>query len=135
MTRWLRSDEPQSCRNRESGFTLKLAAKALRRPAPRLAARLFLNLIGLRYHPRRSFMPRVKEAKKLLLNPNYGIEEIAAAVGFNSVTCFNRAFQRIVGESPAGYRSHMFPSLYHTPLSLQSSSRMHQQQSARWRHL
>lgn len=50
---------------------------------------------------------RVEKAKNLLLNPNLRISEIAYAVGFQSLTHFNRVFRNIVGESPTAYRSHL----------------------------
>ncbi|MEK7782224.1 MAG: helix-turn-helix transcriptional regulator [Verrucomicrobiota bacterium] len=43
---------------------------------------------------------RVEQAKKLLLNPNLRISEVAFAVGFQSISNFNRMFKRIVGRSP-----------------------------------
>lgn len=43
---------------------------------------------------------RVEKAKKLLLNPNLRISEVAFAVGFQSISNFNRMFKRIVGRSP-----------------------------------
>jgi AraC-like DNA-binding protein/ligand-binding sensor protein len=48
---------------------------------------------------------RLEKAKNLLLNPNLRISEIAFAVGFQSLTHFNRVFKRIVGQSPTGYRA------------------------------
>lgn len=47
---------------------------------------------------------RVEKAKNLLLNPNLRVSEIAFAVGFQSVTHFNRMFKKIVGQSPTNYR-------------------------------
>jgi AraC-like DNA-binding protein len=47
---------------------------------------------------------RIEAAKNLLLNPNLRITEIAFAVGFQSLTHFNRVFRNLVGESPTGYR-------------------------------
>jgi AraC-like DNA-binding protein len=47
---------------------------------------------------------RVEESKNLLLNPNLRITEIAYAVGFRSLTHFNRMFKRIIGKSPTEYR-------------------------------
>ena len=47
---------------------------------------------------------RVEKAKTLLLNPNLRISEIAFAVGFQSLTHFNRMFSRIEGQSPTGVR-------------------------------
>lgn len=43
---------------------------------------------------------RVEKAKQLLLNPNLRISEIAFAVGFQSISHFNRMFKRIVGHAP-----------------------------------
>lgn len=47
---------------------------------------------------------RIEKAKNLLLNPNLRISEIAFAVGFQSLTHFNRVFKGIVGQSPTRYR-------------------------------
>src|SRR5205814_5816740 len=49
---------------------------------------------------------RIEKAKNLLLNPNLRISEIAYAVGFQSLTHFNRVFRQHVGESPTNYRRH-----------------------------
>lgn len=50
---------------------------------------------------------RVEKAKNLLLNPNLRISEIAFSVGFQSITHFNRMFQRIVRQSPRNYRENL----------------------------
>jgi AraC-like DNA-binding protein len=50
---------------------------------------------------------RVEEAKKLFLNSNYRVCEVAYGVGFQSLTHFNRAFRTIAGESPRQYRQRM----------------------------
>jgi len=47
---------------------------------------------------------RVEKAKNLLINPNLRSSEIAYAVGFQSLTHFNRKFRQIVGETPTDYR-------------------------------
>jgi AraC-like DNA-binding protein len=47
---------------------------------------------------------RVEKAKNLLLNPNLRVSEVAFAVGFQSLTHFNRVFKKIVGESPTEHR-------------------------------
>jgi len=47
---------------------------------------------------------RVERAKNLLLNPHLRISEIAYAVGFQSLTHFNRVFQELTGESPTTFR-------------------------------
>jgi AraC-like DNA-binding protein len=48
---------------------------------------------------------RIEKTKNLLLNPNLRISEIGYAVGFQSLTHFNRVFSRVVGQSPTEYRS------------------------------
>jgi AraC-like DNA-binding protein len=48
---------------------------------------------------------RVEKAKRLLLNPNLRVSEIAFEVGFQSLTNFNRMFKRIVRRSPTDYRA------------------------------
>jgi len=50
---------------------------------------------------------RIEKAKNLLLNPNLRISEIAFAVGFQSLTHFNRVFKQIVGQSPTKYRGQL----------------------------
>jgi len=50
---------------------------------------------------------RTEKAKNLLLNPNLRVSEIAFAVGFQSLTHFNRAFKKIVGQSPTRYRGRL----------------------------
>ncbi|HEY5893856.1 MAG TPA: helix-turn-helix domain-containing protein [Chthoniobacterales bacterium] len=47
---------------------------------------------------------RVEKAKKLLLNPNARVSEIAFDSGFASITNFNRTFKHFVGHSPTDYR-------------------------------
>jgi AraC-like DNA-binding protein len=47
---------------------------------------------------------RVEKAKKLLLNFNYRVSEIAFESGFQSVPHFNRVFRRVAGESPTEFR-------------------------------
>lgn len=48
---------------------------------------------------------RLEDAKARLVNPNLRISEIAYDVGFQSLTQFNRTFQRIFGQSPSEYRA------------------------------
>jgi AraC-like DNA-binding protein len=52
---------------------------------------------------------RVEKARKLLLNPNLRISEIAYEIGFQSLTHFNRVFKKITGQSPTDYRSQLAP--------------------------
>jgi AraC-like DNA-binding protein len=48
---------------------------------------------------------RAEDARRRLQNPNLRISEIAYDVGFQSLTQFNRTFQRIFGQSPSEYRA------------------------------
>ncbi|MBE7539471.1 MAG: helix-turn-helix domain-containing protein [Opitutaceae bacterium] len=50
---------------------------------------------------------RVEKTKLLLLNPRWSVGDAAREAGFQSVPQFNRAFQRITGETPAAYREHL----------------------------
>lgn len=47
---------------------------------------------------------RIEKARVLLENPNKRITEIAFAVGFQSLSQFNRVFKRRTGQSPSAYR-------------------------------
>ncbi len=48
---------------------------------------------------------RVEKARNLLLNPKRRVSEVAFEVGFQSVSQFNRAFKKVVGEAPRDYRA------------------------------
>ena len=48
---------------------------------------------------------RLNKAKDLLLNPNYELSEIAAELGFSSLSNFEEAFARWTGEPVSTYRS------------------------------
>lgn len=48
---------------------------------------------------------RVEKAKNLLHNPKFRISEVAFDVGFQSLSQFNRNFQRFAGISPRAYRA------------------------------
>lgn len=48
---------------------------------------------------------RFEKACNLLLGSNRRISEIAFAVGFQSLSQFNRVFKRLSGESPSSYRA------------------------------
>lgn len=50
---------------------------------------------------------RIETAKNLLLTPHVRISEAAFAVGFQSLSQFNRAFKRITGFSPTHYRANL----------------------------
>jgi AraC-like DNA-binding protein len=48
---------------------------------------------------------RFEKARDLLLNSNRRISEIAFAVGFQSLSQFNRVFKKLSGKSPSAYQS------------------------------
>jgi AraC-like DNA-binding protein/ligand-binding sensor protein len=48
---------------------------------------------------------RLEKAKNLLLNPDVQVSEIAYAVGFQSLTHFNRVFKEQTGLAPTHYRT------------------------------
>lgn len=50
---------------------------------------------------------RVEKVKNLLLNPHKRVSEAAYAVGFQSLSQFNRVFRRLAGESPTVYRDRL----------------------------
>jgi len=50
---------------------------------------------------------RIEHVRQLLLNPHTRISEAAFAAGFQSLSQFNRVFQRIAGESPTAYRDRL----------------------------
>lgn len=47
---------------------------------------------------------RVEKAKKALLNLSDGVQKIASDCGFGTVSTMDRAFKRITGETPLGFR-------------------------------
>jgi AraC-like DNA-binding protein len=48
---------------------------------------------------------RTEKARELLQNPNLRISEIAFAVGFQSLSQFNRVFKTLTGKSPTQFRA------------------------------
>ena len=65
--------------------------------------KLFKKATGLNFTDYLSRV-RIEKAKNLLVNPNLRISEIAYAVGFQSLTHFNRVFRKVAGQSPTRYR-------------------------------
>jgi AraC-like DNA-binding protein len=66
--------------------------------------RVFRKAVGLTFTDYLGRV-RVEEAKTLLLNPHLRVSEIAYAVGFQSLTHFNRVFRQLTGESPTRFRA------------------------------
>jgi AraC-like DNA-binding protein/ligand-binding sensor protein len=50
---------------------------------------------------------RLEDARIRLLNPNLRISDIAHDVGFQSLTQFNRTFNRVFRQSPTEFRAHL----------------------------
>jgi AraC-like DNA-binding protein len=48
---------------------------------------------------------RTEKARELLQNSNPRISEIALAIGFQSLSQFNRVFKKLTGKSPSAYRA------------------------------
>jgi len=66
-------------------------------------SRSFTKLYGvtpLAYH----LSLRMTLAKSLLATPHLSVSEVAARVGYGSVSAFSRSFQREVGVTPTQYR-------------------------------
>ena len=65
--------------------------------------KLFKQATGLTFT---KFLSRVRieSSKGLLINPQLRVSEVAYEVGFQSLTHFNRVFQKILGQSPTEYR-------------------------------
>jgi AraC-like DNA-binding protein len=53
---------------------------------------------------------RFEKASQLLLNSNLRISDIAFAVGFQSLSQFNRVFKKLSGQSPTEFRGKPFAS-------------------------
>jgi AraC-like DNA-binding protein/mannose-6-phosphate isomerase-like protein (cupin superfamily) len=51
---------------------------------------------------------RIRQAQRLLMTDNSNISEIAANVGYQSESAFNRIFKSKTGQSPAAYRRSKF---------------------------
>jgi len=71
--------------------------------SPCYYCKLFKRATGLTFT---QFLSRVRieSCKKLLINPQLRVSEIAYEVGFQSLTQFNRVFQKLLGQSPTDYR-------------------------------
>jgi AraC-like DNA-binding protein len=51
---------------------------------------------------------RIEKARELLRDPNLRISEIAFAVGFQSLSQFNRVFKKMGARSPSDFRREFF---------------------------
>ena len=84
-------------------FSLKDVANAVDL-SPYYASRIFkedMSVTIMDY----ATMARMNEAKYLLSNPKYRVEEIAAQLGYADASYFGRVFKKTVGMSPRQYRT------------------------------
>jgi AraC-like DNA-binding protein len=87
----------------DEGLSLTKVAKAVHISANHLSDK-FKEVTGVNfvdYIARR----RTEKACGLLQNSNLRISEIALAVGFQSLSQFNRVFKKLTGKSPSAYRT------------------------------
>ncbi len=87
----------------ENNFHTKIQSDEVARlcaMSPFRFSRAFKEAFGL---PFREYVVRVrlKEACRLLENPQASITEVAYAVGFNDISYFSRMFKRYIGVSPS----------------------------------
>jgi len=78
--------------------------------SPFYFCKAFKRRIGANFGEYRARM-RIEKSKELLFNPNMTITEIAFAVGFQSLTHFNRTFKKLLDKSPSAYRSRLLKYL------------------------
>ena len=84
---------------------LAMVARAVS-TSPFYFCKIFKKMTGTNFTDYLSSV-RIEKAKNLLLNPDVQVSEIAFAVGFQSLTHFNRVFKRIVGMPPSQYRAQL----------------------------
>ena len=88
--------------NQDSAICLASVAKAVN-TSTFYFCKLFKRTTGLTFTDYLARV-RIERAKKLLLDPNRRVSEVAYDVGFQSLPHFNRVFRRVAGESPTNYR-------------------------------
>jgi AraC-like DNA-binding protein len=72
--------------------------------SPCYFCKLFRKQTGLTFTEYRTQL-RVEAAKRLLLNRQMRVSEVAFEAGFDSIPYFNRVFRRLVGCSPTQFRA------------------------------
>lgn len=83
-------------------LSLNKVAKAAR-ISPNYLSEKFKQVTGINFVDYISRI-RFEKARRLLEDVDIRISEIAFAVGFQSLSQFNRVFKRLSGESPSDYR-------------------------------
>jgi AraC-like DNA-binding protein/ligand-binding sensor protein len=89
--------------NKSEALSLGVVAKAAGASVFHFC-KVFKEATGLRFTDYVARL-RLEDARKRLANPSVRISEVAYDVGFQSLTQFNRTFQRIIGQSPTEYRA------------------------------
>src|SRR5258706_2343166 len=72
--------------------------------------KIFKKATGLTFIEYRNRL-RIESAKKMLLNPNINVSEIAYSVCFQSLTQFNRLLRRVVWMAPTRFRCQLAPEI------------------------
>ncbi len=70
----------------------------------RYLRRYFVQCVGMGSNEYINLL-RIGRAKRLLWHPEYSVTEVAMSCGFSSSQYFCRVFRRMVGQTPAQYRS------------------------------
>ncbi|HEU5236325.1 MAG TPA: AraC family transcriptional regulator [Pyrinomonadaceae bacterium] len=98
-------------------LSLRKVAKAVRINANHLSEK-FKQVTGVNFVNYVAHI-RFEKACQLLLNSNLRISDIAFAVGFQSLSQFNRVFKKLSGQSPTEFRGGTFapavPTLTNQP--------------------
>jgi len=89
-------------RNKTEPLTLSVVSKAAGSSMFHFC-KVFKSTTGLRFTDYVSRV-RLEDAKQLLMKPHARVSEVAYAVGFQSLTQFNRSFNRVVGLTPCAFR-------------------------------
>jgi AraC-like DNA-binding protein len=84
-------------------LSLRKVAKSANISANHLSEK-FKQVTGLKFVDYIA-LTRFEKACHLLRNSNLRISEIAFAVGFQSLSQFNRVFKKLSGKSPSAYRA------------------------------
>jgi AraC-type DNA-binding domain-containing proteins len=66
-------------------------------------SRLFKEITEKNFHQYLNEF-RIKKAEVLMLDPNYTVSEVSYAVGFSSISTFDRVFRQMKGCSPKDFR-------------------------------
>ena len=91
-------------------ISLKKVAESVRINATHLSEK-FKQVTGVKFVDYIAYT-RFENASKLLENADLRVSEVAFAVGFQSLSQFNRVFRKLSGKSPTQYRATIFRRLH-----------------------